>query len=144
MSERRQSRKENRWEHLTFNHNSNSHTLFREICENEHCNREREMYCPKHEKVYCSKCCDGLHYKCNTQELCKVSKLIDARNIAVDTLKAMEDYARVYDAEGTIDNFGPELEVFNSKMTKLGESIKQAMNADDFTKFEGLKREVKQ
>jgi hypothetical protein len=56
MSERRQSRKENRWEHLTFNHNSNSHTLFREICENEHCNREREMYCPKHEKVYCSKC----------------------------------------------------------------------------------------
>jgi hypothetical protein len=56
----------------------------------------------------------------------------------MDTLKAMENYARIYDVEGTINNFGLELEMFNSKMNKLAESIELAMNADDFTKFEGF------
>jgi predicted nucleic acid-binding OB-fold protein len=102
------------------------------------------MYCLNHDKVYCSKCCDGLHYKCDTQELCKISRLIDARNIAIDTIKAMEDYVRVYNAESTINNFKHELEILNSKMQKLTESIKLAMNANDFTKYEGFKREVRQ
>jgi hypothetical protein len=81
---------------------------------------------------------------CEVQELCKAKNLLECQEIAEDTIKSMEEYSKLYDAEGTIDNFGPQLKVMQDKLADLKESIKQAINVDDFTKYGGLKRKVKE
>jgi hypothetical protein len=78
------------------------------------------------------------------QELCKPKNLLDCQEIADETIRSMEEYSKLYDAQGTIDNFGPQLEVMQDKLADLKESIKQAIKVDDFTKYAGLKKEVKE
>jgi hypothetical protein len=56
----------------------------------------------------------------------------------------MKEYSKFYDAEGTIENFTPQLKVMQDKLAELKESIKQAIKVEDFTRYAGLKRKVKE
>jgi cell fate (sporulation/competence/biofilm development) regulator YlbF (YheA/YmcA/DUF963 family) len=81
---------------------------------------------------------------CEVQELCKPKNLFECQEIAEDTIKSMEEYSKLYDANGTIENFCPQLEIMQDKLTHLKESIKQAIKVDDFIKYAGLKKKVKE
>jgi hypothetical protein len=81
---------------------------------------------------------------CEVQELCKAKNLLECQVIAEDTIRNIEEYSKLYDAEGTIENFTSQLEVMQDKLADLKESIKHAIKADDFTKYGGLKRKVKE
>jgi hypothetical protein len=81
---------------------------------------------------------------CEVQELCKAKNLLECQEIAQDTIRSMEEYSMLYDVEGTIENFTPQFEVMQDKLADLKESIKQAIKIDDFTKYGGLKKKVKE
>lgn len=77
------------------------------------------------------------------QDLCKVKHLLEVKQIAEDTIDTMERYAKLYNSEGMISNFKLQFEDFQTKLLELNESINDAIKADDFTRYEELRRDAR-